>query len=166
MRKPAFYKFENKWAVLWENQRFAYAKNKDADQCLCFRYLDSTIHFLSKYKIFKPLAISSGCTAWFVSDLVRIHIVGFLISRLKCKPCPADQYLSLLASSHPKCLFSMIGAGNLKTDFVVARLILSRQQATKVLIRLSRYAADQHLLLFAYSKSRFSQEAFRCIPFW
>ena len=28
-------------------------------------------------KKFEPLAISSSCTAWFVSDLVRIHIVGF-----------------------------------------------------------------------------------------
>ena len=54
----------------------------EADQRLCFRYLDSTIPLLSKYKNFKPLAISSGCTAWFVSDLVRNHIVGFLMSRL------------------------------------------------------------------------------------
>ena len=32
---------------------------------------------------FQPLAIFSGCTAWFVSDLVRNHIVGFLMLRLK-----------------------------------------------------------------------------------
>ena len=30
----------------------------------------------------KPLAISSVCTAWFVSDLVRINNVGFLMLRL------------------------------------------------------------------------------------
>ena len=58
-------------------------RNREADQRLCFRYLDSTIPLPSKYKISKPPAISSGCTAWFVSDLVRIHIVGFLTLRLK-----------------------------------------------------------------------------------
>ena len=48
------------WAALWENRLFTYAKKKDADQfCgnreadqrLCFRYLDSTIPLLSKSKI-------------------------------------------------------------------------------------------------------------------
>ena len=34
--------------------------NFAADQRLCFRYIDSTVHFLSKCK-----AISCGCTAWF-----------------------------------------------------------------------------------------------------
>ena len=53
-----------------------------ADHLLCFRYLDSAISLLPKYKIFLPLAISNSCTAWFVSDLVRIHIVGFLTLRL------------------------------------------------------------------------------------
>ena len=55
---------------------------READQRLCFRYLDSTIPLLPKYKNFKPLAISSSCTAWFVSDLVRFQIVGFLLHRL------------------------------------------------------------------------------------
>ena len=48
------------WATSWENQQSAYAENKDADQLrgnreadqrLCFRYLDSTIPLLPKYKI-------------------------------------------------------------------------------------------------------------------
>ena len=45
--------------------------NREADQRLCFRYLDSTIPLLSKYKISSLLPISSSYTAWFVSDLVR-----------------------------------------------------------------------------------------------
>ena len=39
------------WAATWENRIFAYAKNKDADQRLCFRHLDSTIPLLSKSEI-------------------------------------------------------------------------------------------------------------------
>ena len=42
--------------------------NREADQRLCFRYIDSTILLLSKYN-FKPLAIFCDCTARFVSDL-------------------------------------------------------------------------------------------------
>ena len=40
--------------------------NREADQRLCFRYIDSTIPLLPKYEI----AILRGCTAWFVWDLV------------------------------------------------------------------------------------------------
>ena len=53
-------------------------ENKDADQ-LCGN-LDSTIPLLAEYMV-----IFSICTDWFVSDLVRIHIVGFLTLRLKWK---------------------------------------------------------------------------------
>ena len=70
MRKPTFCICENKDADQLRG-------NREADQRLCFRYTDSTIPLLAK-----PLAISSGCAAWFVSDLVRIHIVGFLMLRL------------------------------------------------------------------------------------
>ena len=59
-------------AASWENQR-----NREADQRLCFRCLDSTIPLLAKYKISSLLPFFSSCTVWFVSDLVRIHIVGF-----------------------------------------------------------------------------------------
>ena len=57
MRKPAFGIFENKDADQLRSE---------ADQRLCFRYIDSTIllHL-------EPLAIFCDYTAWFVSDLVR-----------------------------------------------------------------------------------------------
>ena len=63
MRKPAFCICENKDADQLRG-------NREADQRLCFRYIDSTIPLLSKSDIFKPLAILCSCTAWFVSDLV------------------------------------------------------------------------------------------------
>ena len=44
--------------------------NREADQRLCFRYMDSTIPLLSKSEISKTLTIFCGCTARFVSDLV------------------------------------------------------------------------------------------------
>ena len=40
-----------------------------ADQCLCFRYIDRTIPLLPKSEI-STLIISSGCAARVVSDLV------------------------------------------------------------------------------------------------
>ena len=63
MRKPAFCICENKDADQLRG-------NREADQRLCFRYTDSTIHLLPKYEKFKLLAIFCGCTAWFVWDLV------------------------------------------------------------------------------------------------
>ena len=76
MRKPTFCICENKDADQLRG-------NREADQCLCFRYLASTIPLLPLIQNFKSLAISSSCTAWFVSDLVQIHIVGFLMTQLK-----------------------------------------------------------------------------------
>ena len=64
MRKPVFRICENKDADQLRG-------NREADQRLCFRYIDSTTPLLPKYKYFKPLAILCGCTAGFVSDLVR-----------------------------------------------------------------------------------------------
>ena len=58
MRKPAF--------CICENEE---SDQREADQSLCFRYIDSTISRLSKC-IFKPLAIFCGCKARIVSDLV------------------------------------------------------------------------------------------------
>ena len=64
MRKPAFCICENKDADQLRG-------NCEADQHLCFRYTDSTIPLLPKSEISIPnLAISCGCTAWFVSELV------------------------------------------------------------------------------------------------
>ena len=63
MRKSAFCICENKDADQLRGDR-------EADQCLCFRYTDSTIPLLHKFQNFKPPAIFCGCTAWFVLDLV------------------------------------------------------------------------------------------------
>ena len=59
MRKPTFCICENKDADQLHG-------NREADQRLCFRYTDSTIHLLPKSEISSLF----DCTAWFVSDLV------------------------------------------------------------------------------------------------
>ena len=61
MRKLAFCICENKDADQLRG-------NREADQRLCFRYMDSTIPLLPN---FKPLAILCGCTARFVWDQVK-----------------------------------------------------------------------------------------------
>ena len=48
----------------------AHISTRAADQQPCFRYMDSIIPLLPKPEIFKYLAIVSGCTTRFVSDLV------------------------------------------------------------------------------------------------
>ena len=58
VRKPAFFIRENKDADQLRG-------NREADQCLCFRYTDTTIPLLYKSEI-----SSCGSTARFVSDLV------------------------------------------------------------------------------------------------
>ena len=58
MRKPAFCICENKDADQLRGSR-------EADQRLCFRYIDSTTPLLS-IRNFKPLVIFSDCTARFV----------------------------------------------------------------------------------------------------
>ena len=75
MRKPTFCICENKDAD-------QLCKDREADQRLCFRYIDSTISLLSKYENFKPLAIFCSCAAWFVSDQVGNQNIGFLTMRL------------------------------------------------------------------------------------
>ena len=62
VRKPAFCVCENKDADQLHG-------NREADQPLCFRYIESTFPLLPKYEI-QPLAILCGCTAWFMWDLV------------------------------------------------------------------------------------------------
>ena len=55
-----------------------------------------------------PLAISCGCTAWFVSDQVRNQNIGFLTTRLICiagmqefsKQENFSEYFSLIAEDH------------------------------------------------------------------
>ena len=60
MRKPAFCICENKDADQLRG-------NREADQRLCFRYIDSIIPLVPN---FEPPAIFCDCTDWFVSDLV------------------------------------------------------------------------------------------------
>ena len=64
VRKSAFCICENKDADQLRG-------NREADQRLCFHYTDSTIPLLSKSENSKSLNIFCGCTARFVSDLVR-----------------------------------------------------------------------------------------------
>ena len=63
IRKPDFCICENKDADQLRG-------NREADQRLCFRNIDSTIPLLPKYEISKSLTIFCGCEARFVSDLV------------------------------------------------------------------------------------------------
>ena len=63
-RKPTKYLGENKGADQLRG-------NREADQRLCFRYMDSTIPLLLISENFKLLACFCDCTDWFVSDLVE-----------------------------------------------------------------------------------------------
>ena len=62
MRKPTFCICENKDADQLRG-------NREADQRLCFHYIDSKIPLLFKSKISSKIFCS--CTVWFVLDLVR-----------------------------------------------------------------------------------------------
>ena len=65
--------------------------NHEANQRLCFRYMDSKIPLLSKSEIF------CSCTAWFVFDQVGNHNVSFLMTRLiseqawLCRTCRSPE---------------------------------------------------------------------------
>ena len=63
VRKPAF-------CICVKNDADQLHVNREADQRLCFCYINSTIPLLSKSEIFKPLAIFCGCAARFESDQV------------------------------------------------------------------------------------------------
>ena len=69
---------------------FCICENKDADQRLCFRYIDSTIPCSFQIQIFKPLAIFCSCTAWFVSDLGGNQNVSFLMTWLNYRVITAN----------------------------------------------------------------------------
>ena len=70
MKNPLF--------CIWENKDTDQLRgDREADQRLCFRYIDSTIPLLSK-----PLAMFCSCTAWFLSDVVGNQNIGFLMTRL------------------------------------------------------------------------------------
>ena len=78
MRKPKFYISENKDPDQLRGDR-------EADQRLCFRYIDSTTFLIRN---FKSLAIFSSCTAWFVSDQVGNQNVGVLMTWPNVKGAP------------------------------------------------------------------------------
>ena len=74
MRKPTIYICENKDADQLRGDR-------EADQGLCFRYLDSTITLLPKYKISRlqpsPVAVQPGlCHTWSESKLLVFSHTG------------------------------------------------------------------------------------------
>ena len=56
--------------------------NCQADQCLCFRYSDSTIPLLSNSEISSLYLSSVTVQTGFVLDLVGTQIVCFLMHRL------------------------------------------------------------------------------------
>ena len=75
MRKPAFCIYENKDADQLRG-------NREADQRLCFRYIDSTIPLLPKYEVSSlypsSVAVQSNlCLTW--SETPK---TGFLTTRL------------------------------------------------------------------------------------
>ena len=74
MRKPTFCICENKGADQLRGYR-------EADQRLCFRYIDSTIPLLSK----SDISSFCSCTAWFVSYQVGNQNICFLMTRLRCR---------------------------------------------------------------------------------
>ena len=82
VRKPDFCICENKDADQLRG-------NHEADQRLCFRFMDTTIPLLSKFEI-SSLYPSSGslhpglCQTW--SETPK---TGFLTTRLKCSGCKA-----------------------------------------------------------------------------
>ena len=62
------------------------SSNCTADQCLCFRYTDSTIPLLPKSEISCSYPSSISAQASLCWTLSKTQIVGFLMHRLKCKP--------------------------------------------------------------------------------
>ena len=75
MRKPAFSNCENKGADQLRG-------NRTADQCLCFRYVDSTIPLLPKSETLslKPCSVAvqpALCRTW--SEIPK---TGFLVAWL------------------------------------------------------------------------------------
>ena len=83
MRKPAFCICENKDADQLRG-------NHEADQRLCFRFIDSTIPLLPFYKIsslepFSVVVKPGLCRTW--SDTPK---TGFLTTRLKYQECFSD----------------------------------------------------------------------------
>ena len=74
--------------------------NREADQRLCFRYTDSTIPLLPISEISSP--IFCGCTARFVSDLVRTPEDRFSHNKAQLLFLVRDNGLSTTVSLFPR----------------------------------------------------------------
>ena len=94
VRKPAFFICENKDADQLRG-------NREADQRLCFRYIDSTIPLLSKSEISSlytsSVAVQPGlCQTWSQTPKT-----GFLRTRLICKKIVFySKYMILVSIKH------------------------------------------------------------------
>ena len=87
MRKPAFCICENKGAI----QLRCYG---EADQCLCFCFIESTIPLLPKFEF--SIDNLCGCTARFVSTWQETPKTGFLTRQLNVAPTVTEgTYYSL-----------------------------------------------------------------------
>ena len=71
--------------------------NPAADQCLCFRYIDSTIPLLPKFQ-------ASSHLLWFLSSVYvrsgRNLKTGFLMTRLRCTKNEASEKASAETGKH------------------------------------------------------------------
>ena len=76
MRKPAFYICEN-------NDADQLRGNREADQRLYFRYIDSTIPLVPKYEISSLLPSSVAVQAGMCGTWSETHKTSFLTPRLK-----------------------------------------------------------------------------------
>ena len=109
MRKPDFCICENKDADQLRG-------NREADQRLCFRYIDSTIPLLPKYEIsslkLSSVAVQPGlCRTW--SETPK---TGFLTTRLIC---PFMAKIEQITSWKTKEQFKIKGRFNCKTKNVI-----------------------------------------------
>ena len=85
MRKPTICICENKDA----DQRRG---NREADQRLCFRYMDSTIPLLSESKISRLQPSSVLIQLGLCLTCSETQIVGFLMHRPNCSNAPGYDY--------------------------------------------------------------------------
>ena len=87
MRKPAFCICKNKDADQLRG-------NREADQRLCFRYIDTTIPLLSKTEIsgFSPSSVAAQPGLWTWSETPK---TSFLTTRLITCLCNVLRFLQL-----------------------------------------------------------------------
>ena len=122
MGKPTFCIGENKGADQLRS-------NCEADQRLCFCYMDNTIPLN-----FQPLTIFCDCTARFVSDLVGTQIVGFLTHRLILFSLSTEkQVLMKLTSKKPSIKTVILSEGTPGTCRIVFNILLDKKKTCALL---------------------------------